>query len=145
MPLTYDLVVIPLVDMTRKTQPKTRKPVNRLPTDDTKVFDVLRSTNGNVNQAARKLDVTGDTLHMWLSREEGRRAILDEIRNTFGDDLLDQADTALMRNLKSREGHTSNRAIETAYKYRGKRRGLVPASQVEHEGTEDIRIEVVRE
>jgi len=126
-------------------QTKTRKSYRKMPKDDTKVFDVLRATNGNVNQAAVKLRVRPTTLHVWLTAQPGRRAILKTIRETFDDDILDQAGTALMRNLKSSEGHTSNRAIETAYRYRGKRRGLVPASQVEHEGKEDIRIEVVRE
>ena len=124
---------------------KPRKTTVRIPTDDNIVLGVLRATNGNMAATARRLNVTRDAISKWLAVSPLRKEGLDKIRNDYAEDLLDQAEIALMKNLKSKRSIGSNRATELVFKYMGKRRGYVPASQVENDNKQDVKITVVRE
>jgi hypothetical protein len=109
------------------------------------VFDALRAAKGNVAKTSRALNVNVQVLHYWLNSDPERRELLDLIRIVYDDAIIDLAITALEKNLRSADGRIRNMAINTAFKYMGKRRGYVPASYNVGENTGEITVKVVRE
>lgn len=131
----------------KTSKPKTRKIVVHMPSDDQTVFALLRATSGNMAEVGRRLRVDRHTVAEWVNHKDhtDRRKVYDEIKRGCVSNLLDLSETALERNLKSKNGMVSNRAAAIAMQYTGKGRGYVPASHVESENKEDVTITVVRE
>ena len=124
---------------------KTRKHPVALPKEEKDVFDVLYACQGNMTEAAERMNVTRDTLHKYLKKSDKRWTRYQDIGRRKSQKILDLAETALERNLKSKDGKVSNRASSIALQFMGKRRGYVPASHVEQDTKEDVVIRVVRE
>jgi hypothetical protein len=130
----------------RKSAVRKPKAGNKpIPDDSELVFEALRGAKGNVAEASKVLGVKTYTLHYWLNSDPERRQLLDLIRIVYDDAIIDLALTALEKNLKSKDGRVRNMAINTAFKYMGKRRGYVPASYNVGENTGEITVKVVRE
>jgi hypothetical protein len=129
--------------MARKTPKTAKTKAGKLPDDIGFIWQVLRATNGKIKDAATRLGVEHYQLHYWLD-QENRRDELYRIRYQYEDNILDEAVSALEKNLKSVDGRIRNTAIQTAFKYFGKRRGYIPANYVENETHGDIEIKVIR-
>lgn len=72
-----------------RTADRARKPSNGVKIDSDLIAQALRKTRGNIARAADKIGVSRSCLHSRISTEPALKAIVDECRERFLDDLED--------------------------------------------------------
>lgn len=68
---------------------KARRPSNGVKISTDLIIEALRKTRGNISRAADKIGVTRNCLHLRINKEPEIKAVVDEFRERFLDDLED--------------------------------------------------------
>ena len=94
------------------------------------MLEALRASLGIVSEAAEVCDISRQQHYQWMKDDPDYRADVEAI----SDMAIDFAESALKRKIK--DGDTT--AIIFYLKTKGKRRGFIEKSEVEHSGTVNI-------
>jgi len=68
---------------------KSRKPSNGVKMDAKLIIEAIRKCRGNISRAADKIGICRQTLHTRINQESEIKAVVDECRERFLDDLED--------------------------------------------------------
>lgn len=72
-----------------RTADKAKNPSNGVKISTEVIIDALRKSRGNIARAADKIGVTRSCVHLRINKEPEIKAVVDEYRERFIDDLED--------------------------------------------------------
>jgi len=99
------------------------------------VIDALEKTLGVVTTACKQVGIGRTQFYEWLKTDEEFRKQVEDIQNV----ALDYAESQLHKQI----GDGSTAATIFYLKTKGKNRGYVERQEIQHEGGEGLRIEIV--
>jgi len=99
------------------------------------VIDALEKTLGVVTTACKQVGIGRTQFYEWLKTDEEFRKQVEDIQNV----ALDYAESQLHKQI----GDGSTAATIFYLKTKGKNRGYVERQEIQHEGGEGLRIEII--
>lgn len=99
------------------------------------VIEALEKTLGVVTTACKQVGIGRTQFYEWLKTDEEFRKQVEDIQNV----ALDYAESQLHKQI----GDGSTAATIFYLKTKGKNRGYVERQEIQHEGGEGLRIEIV--
>lgn len=99
------------------------------------VIDALEKTLGVVTTACKQVGIGRTQFYEWLKTDEGFRKQVEDIQNV----ALDYAESQLHKQI----GDGSTAATIFYLKTKGKNRGYVERQEIQHDGGEGLRIEII--
>jgi hypothetical protein len=99
------------------------------------VIDALEKTLGVVTTACKQVGIGRTQFYEWLKTDEGFRKQVEDIQNV----ALDYAESQLHKQI----GDGSTAATIFYLKTKGKNRGYIERQEIQHDGGEGLRIEII--
>lgn len=99
------------------------------------VIDALEKTLGVVTTACKQVGIGRTQFYEWLKTDEEFRKQVEDIQNV----ALDYAESQLHKQI----GDGSTAATIFYLKTKGKNRGYVERQEIQHDGGEGLRIEII--
>ena len=99
------------------------------------VIDALEKTLGVVTTACKQVGIGRTQFYEWLKTDEEFRKQVEDIQNV----ALDYAESQLHKQI----GDGSTAATIFYLKTKGKNRGSIERQEIQHDGGEGLRIEII--
>ncbi len=99
------------------------------------VIDALEKTLGVVTTACKQVGIGRTQFYEWLKTDEEFRKQVEDIQNV----ALDYAESQLHKQI----GDGSTAATIFYLKTKGKNRGYIERQEIQHDGGEGLRIEII--
>lgn len=99
------------------------------------VIDALEKTLGVVTTACKQVGIGRTQFYEWLKTDEDFRKQVEDIQNV----ALDYAESQLHKQI----GDGSTAATIFYLKTKGKNRGYIERQEIQHDGGEGLRIEII--
>lgn len=102
----------------------------------------IKKQFGRLTYVARELDCDYSTVKKRVDKDPELQQILADARNGFGENLLDLAESALLKGLHSEESNAYLKSAFFVLNNKGRERGYTPPSAaiVPNDSSESIRI-----